>query len=299
MKKGNYKRTLYKFNGEMLAAAEIAERLGMKTGSVYARLKRGQSLEDPVRENQAEKVIFMGVEYKSVKKFFTTVHISPLSYYKAKNGGYLAHFMNVLEEKIKLRAEGKNEEADRLTFDPKHRYITAPGRPRVKPKQEKTKAEKKPVNYSIANHRDENAKEKLKDQLNGFYDPDYEPLLKVLEKYGINKKTSDFVLTKHGEKYDIVKKQIGAAKYNFIRRTHITAYILECQHKHKEADIELARITGVEVVKDESKMSLEELKKAHPLVKDERFFKLSYFPTITSYTFLTECNYINPEDRRK
>lgn len=36
--------------------------------------------------------------------------------------------------------------------------------------------------------------------------------------------------------------------------------------------------------------NIEKLKKLHPLVKDERFFVLNYFPKIESYEVLTECN---------
>ena len=54
--------------------------------------------------------------------------------------------------------------------------------------------------------------------------------------------------------------------------------VIEWKKAHEEIKVSKTK-------KPEQEMNIEELRKLHPLVKDDRFFKTSYFPDVTPKCF--------------
>lgn len=114
----------------------------------------------------------------------------------------------------------------------------------------------------------------------------------------------NFIRSVKGKKYhtELLKAGEHLQPQIMIQTVDLADFIADLQEYKKESDrwmqFKKDKQLNDEKKEREHKKSLAELKKEHPLVKDERFFKLSFFPNIDSYTILTECNYKRPKDEK-
>lgn len=147
----------------------------------------------------------------------------------------------------------------------------------------------------------------LKDKLNRRnFVPGYVSLQTIAQKTHIDKKVIfEFLKTIPDGKYSILMKQ---TKRNLpmlmLKTVELTDFIKELRDYKKGLLLELEAKKAKQDQDDdedeedeEDEMepeikieNLEQLKKDHPLITDERLFCLNFFPKIDSYTFLTECN---------
>lgn len=95
-----------------------------------------------------------------------------------------------------------------------------------------------------------------------------------------------FILLKMGDQKDVAKKQFSKDDLYKIAKTIDTIHSSNEKEKTLDSFFEQKNIEAKKT--KEEKLSL--LKKEHPLVMDERFFELTYFPPIDDYEFLIGCN---------
>ena len=113
----------------------------------------------------------------------------------------------------------------------------------------------------------------------------------------------NFLRSKKGKTYytEILKSDETSNPQVMIKSCDIADFIMDLQRYKKNADV-WRKIRKENKEKRQKnrwpKKTIEQLKAEHPLVKDERFFELSFFPNIDSYTILTECNYRRPRDNK-
>lgn len=95
-----------------------------------------------------------------------------------------------------------------------------------------------------------------------------------------------FILSNMGE-----TKYIGSM--NFSKKDlYKIAKLIDSVHfaKDKEHLLDLFfQKKKTEIIKTKEE-KLQEMRKLHPLVTDDRFFEVTYFPDVDDYEFLTECN---------
>ena len=125
----------------------------------------------------------------------------------------------------------------------------------------------------------------------------YVPLQSIAQKTHIDKKVIfEFLKSVQEGRFDILIKSTQRNKpLLMIRACELPEFITELK-EFKEfnedilEEIEEREKEEKEKLKINEAGNIEKLKKLHPLVKDERFFVLNYFPKIDSYEVLTECN---------
>lgn len=109
----------------------------------------------------------------------------------------------------------------------------------------------------------------------------------------------NFLRTESGNKYETETLKHGENNQPqlMIRSCDLMDFVTDIREYRKSVEEKAEKKAVKEKAKKKAKLSLEELKKLHPLVTDERCFEESWFPNIDSYFILSECNYHRPEGK--